>query len=143
MAQWVKDLVWSLQCLSLCCGAGLIPGLGTSICHGCSQKTQKTKHVGVSCVGYVCINTYICMYVWCMCMWCMYMYVCCGAGHRLSLDPMLLWLWCRLAASALIQPGNFHVLWVRPLKDKKKGVGGAHLNLNFRSSCCGSVSKPN
>ena len=28
----------------------------------------------------------------------------CGVGHRCSLDPTLLWLWCRLAATALIRP---------------------------------------
>ena len=28
----------------------------------------------------------------------------CGVGHRCSSDPMLLWLWCGLMASALIQP---------------------------------------
>ena len=28
----------------------------------------------------------------------------CGVGQRHGLDPMLLWLWCRLAAVALIQP---------------------------------------
>ena len=28
----------------------------------------------------------------------------CGIGHRHGLDPMLLWLWCRMAAVALIQP---------------------------------------
>jgi len=28
----------------------------------------------------------------------------CGVGHRHGLDPELLWLWCRLAAAALIQP---------------------------------------
>ena len=27
----------------------------------------------------------------------------CGVGHRLGLDLVLLWLWCRLAAAALIQ----------------------------------------
>ena len=26
----------------------------------------------------------------------------CGVGRRLSLDPALLWLWCRPAATALI-----------------------------------------
>ena len=26
----------------------------------------------------------------------------CGVGHRLSSDPALLWLWCRLAAIALV-----------------------------------------
>ena len=28
----------------------------------------------------------------------------CGIGHRLSSDPALLWLWCRLAATAPIRP---------------------------------------
>ena len=25
-------------------------------------------------------------------------------GHRFGKDPMLLWLWCRLSAAAMIQP---------------------------------------
>ena len=46
----------------------------------------------------------------------------CGVGHRRGLDPMLLWLWCRLAAAALIGP----LAWEPPyaedaaLKRKKK-----------------------
>ena len=28
----------------------------------------------------------------------------CGVGRRHGLDPTLLWLWCRSAAAALIQP---------------------------------------
>ena len=28
----------------------------------------------------------------------------CGVGHRRGLDLALLWLWCRPAAAALIQP---------------------------------------
>ena len=28
----------------------------------------------------------------------------CGVGHRHGLDPVLLWLWCRLAAVAPIGP---------------------------------------
>ena len=28
----------------------------------------------------------------------------CGVGHRHGLDPKFLWLWCRLAATAPIQP---------------------------------------
>ena len=28
----------------------------------------------------------------------------CGIGHRRGLDPVLLWLFCRPAATALIQP---------------------------------------
>lgn len=45
-----------------------------------------------------------------------------GVGHRRGLDPALLWLWCRLAAMALIQP----LAWEPPyatgvaLKSKKK-----------------------
>ena len=27
-----------------------------------------------------------------------------GVGHRSGLDPKLLWLWCGLVATALIQP---------------------------------------
>ena len=30
--------------------------------------------------------------------------VTCGAGHRLGLDPALLWLWCRPAATAPTGP---------------------------------------
>ena len=28
----------------------------------------------------------------------------CGVGRRHSSDPVLLWLWCRLVATALIKP---------------------------------------
>ena len=28
----------------------------------------------------------------------------CGVGYRHDLDPVLLWLWCRLAATAPIRP---------------------------------------
>ena len=28
----------------------------------------------------------------------------CGVGHRSSSDPALLWLWCRLEATAWIRP---------------------------------------
>ena len=28
----------------------------------------------------------------------------CDVGHKRSLDPALLWLWCRPAATALIRP---------------------------------------
>ena len=27
-----------------------------------------------------------------------------GVGHRCGSDPVLLWIWCRLAATALIRP---------------------------------------
>ena len=46
----------------------------------------------------------------------------CGIGHRLSMDPALLWLWRSLAAAALIRP----LAWEPPyaagaaLNSKKK-----------------------
>ena len=46
----------------------------------------------------------------------------CGVGHRLGLDLVLLWLWCRLAAVAPIGP----LAWEPPyaagvaLKKQKK-----------------------
>ena len=45
--------------------------------------------------------------------------VSCGVGRRRGSDPTLLWLWCRPAAVALIQP----VAWELPyaaLKSQKK-----------------------
>ena len=60
----------------------------------------------------------------------------CGVGHRRSLDLVLLWLWCRLAAKAPIQP----LAWEPPYasgsalkrqKTKKKVM--------CWSSHCGSV----
>ena len=46
VVQWVKDLTLSLQWLQSLRGVDLIPGQGTSTCHGCSQKKtpQKTKN---------------------------------------------------------------------------------------------------
>ena len=46
----------------------------------------------------------------------------CGVGRRHDLDPVWLWLWCRLAAAALIRP----LVWEPPyaegaaLGEKKK-----------------------
>ena len=34
----------------------------------------------------------------------------CGVGRRCSSEPLLLWLWCRLAAAAPIQ----HLAWEPP-----------------------------
>ena len=48
----------------------------------------------------------------------------CGVGHRHSLDPALLWLWCSPAAAAPIQP----LAWEPPcavavaLRPKKKNT---------------------
>ena len=58
----------------------------------------------------------------------------CGVGHRCSLDSELLWLWCRLAAVALIGP----LAWEPPyavgaaLKSKKKKKSNCS-----SSGCCG------
>ena len=53
----------------------------------------------------------------------------CGVGRRLSSNLVLLWLWCRLAAVALIGP----IAWEPPyaagaaLKRKKKTI-----NYNYK-----------
>ena len=46
----------------------------------------------------------------------------CGVGHRHSPDPMLLWPWCRLAATALIRPlaGELPYATGAALKKQKK-----------------------
>ena len=51
--------------------------------------------------------------------------MCCGVGHGGDLDPEVLWLWCRLAVVAQIQP----LAWEPPYaaggaleKAKKKKV---------------------
>jgi len=47
----------------------------------------------------------------------------CDIGHRHGLDPALLWLWCRLAAAALIQPLARELPYATSgaLKSKKEG----------------------
>ena len=46
----------------------------------------------------------------------------CGIGHTHSLDPVLLWLWCRPAATARIQPLAWEIPYAvgTALKRKKK-----------------------
>ena len=48
----------------------------------------------------------------------------CGVGRRCDSDLMLLLLWCRLAATAPIQPlaGNFCMPRVQPQKGRKKKI---------------------
>ena len=50
---------------------------------------------------------------------------CCCVGCRCSLDTALLWLWCRLAAVALIQPLTWELPYAigADLKSKKGGNG--------------------
>ena len=46
----------------------------------------------------------------------------CGVGCRLGLDPELLWLWCRLVATALIGPLDWQPPYATgvALENKKK-----------------------
>ena len=44
----------------------------------------------------------------------------CSVGHRYSLDPQLLWLWCRLAAVAMIQPLAWELPYAVAAALKKK-----------------------
>ena len=46
----------------------------------------------------------------------------CGVGHRYSWDPVLLWLRCRLAATALIRPTTWELPYAMDvtLKSKKE-----------------------
>ena len=51
----------------------------------------------------------------------------CGIGCRHGLDPTLLWLWCRLGASAPIQPLSWEIPYatgeaLKGQKEKKKEV---------------------
>ena len=48
--------------------------------------------------------------------------VSCGVGRRRGSDPMLVWLWCRLAATAPIQPLAWELAYAEgaALKRKKK-----------------------
>ena len=52
----------------------------------------------------------------------------CGVGHRLGLDLVLLWLWHRPAAVALIRPpilGTYICLGCGP-KKKREMLGNSH-----------------
>ena len=73
----------------------------------------------------------------------------CGVGHRRGLDPMLLWLWCRLASTALIRS----LAWEPPYavesgprkgkktkqnktkQNKKTPQGGAVIFVKEHSAC--------
>ena len=48
----------------------------------------------------------------------------CGVGHRRGLDPVWLWLWCRLAAAASFQPLAWELPYATGValnkKEKKK-----------------------
>ena len=44
----------------------------------------------------------------------------CGVDCRHGLDPLLMWLWCRLAAVALIQPLTWEPLYAMGVALKSK-----------------------
>ena len=111
----LKDPMWPQLCVVCNCGVNSIPGLGTSLCHWSSHKTDKQKgRSGSSCCGAVEANltrnhevvgsiphsvgygSSIAMS--------------CGVGCRHGLDLVLLWLWCRQAATVLIRS----LTWVPP-----------------------------
>ena len=71
----------------------------------------------------------------------------CGVGCRHSLDPMLLWLWCRPAAAVPIQP----LAWELPnapgaaLNSKSKTKQKTHndLKVQYRKICLGENESQN
>ena len=48
--------------------------------------------------------------------------VSCGVGHRHGSDPVLLWLWCRLAAVAPIRPLAWEPPYAESVALRKKGL---------------------
>ena len=97
-----------IQCCCSCslgciCSSDLIPGPGTSICHGMAKKEKKKRKSDCRGMGR-----------------------CGGMGSIPSLapwlkDPVLPQLWYRSQMQLGFSPWprNFHMLWVRPLKKKK------------------------
>ena len=72
----------------------------------------------------------------------------CGVGHRCSSDPALLWLWCRLAAAALLQPlaqELTYAVGVALKKEKNRGKernfcrGAAETNPTRNHEVAGSI----
>ena len=71
----------------------------------------------------------------------------CGVGHRHGSDPTLLWLWCRLAATALIRllawepPYAVGVALKRKQKQKQK-IGQPQIKPTLHSQKLRKVLKP-
>ena len=64
-------------------------------------------------------------------------------GHRLGLDPALLWLWCRPAAKALLQPPAWELPYAASValkRPKKKKGKKAALNFSGGGVHCFSPS---
>ena len=62
----------------------------------------------------------------------------CGVGRRLSSDPALLWLWCRLAAVVLIRPTAWELLCAAGAAQKasKPTKSYVFLDLSYFFSFC-------
>ena len=69
--------------------------------------------------------------------------VSCGVGQRCGSDPVLLWLWCKPAAVALIRPLARGLPYAAGVALKRKKIKRKNPTLkNFcfiRSSCCGTM----
>ena len=65
----------------------------------------------------------------------------CDAGHRRSSDPTLLWLWRRLAATALIRPLSWEPLYATEaaLEKAKRKKKRKRNKITKWSSCCGAA----
>ena len=68
-------------------------------------------------------------------------------GHRRVLDLQWLWLWCRPAAAALIQPLAWELPYtagaaLKRQKDKKKGGGLEVLGTSWLDPVCWAPRKP-
>ena len=46
----------------------------------------------------------------------------CGVGRRCGLDPALLWLWCRWAATALIRPLGWELPYAAGMALKRQKI---------------------
>ena len=62
------------------------------------------------------------------------MAVSCGVGHRCGLDPVLLWLWCRLEVAALIGSLIWELLHAVGLALKEKRKKNKRERRGFRFS---------
>ena len=110
--------------LGHCCGC-LIPGPRTSTCCGWSQfkkrKRKKSSHGSSVVMNSTIIHEGVGS-IPSPAQWVKGSSVAmsCDVGHRHSSDPELLWLWCRLAAAALIQPLAWELPYVAGMALKKQ-----------------------
>ena len=69
----------------------------------------------------------------------------CGVAHRRGSDPAWLWLWCRLAAAALIRPPAWeppYAAGVALKREKEKGKKVFLLSENLKFICSGLGASP-